>query len=65
MKSVFHKVLCYLLASLVFVSSTGFGLVEHSCLVSGKKELLTGDKPCCSGKMADRSPHFSGHSAQL
>ncbi|MES2734274.1 MAG: hypothetical protein V4714_21180 [Bacteroidota bacterium] len=51
MKSLIHTMFCYLLAGIVFVSSTGLGLVEHSCLMNGKKEMsMTSGKSCCSGK---------------
>lgn len=58
MKAIIHKMFCYLLAGLVFISSTGFGLVEHSCLMSGKKKIVMSEGPsCCSAKKStkDRS----------
>ena len=60
MKAIIRKMFCYLLAGLVFVSSTGFGLVEHSCLMSGKEKVAVSEgQSCCSAKKSTK-----GHSCQ-
>ena len=66
MKAIVRKVFCYLLAGLVFVSSTGFGLVEHSCLMSGKKKVvLSEDSSCCSAKKSTKGLSCQSQSASL
>lgn len=46
---------CYLLAGLVFISSTGFGLIEHSCLMSGEEKVILSDsQSCCSAKKSPK-----------
>jgi hypothetical protein len=63
MKALIQKIFCYLLAGLVFVSSTGFGLVEHSCLMSGKERVLKSDsQSCCSARKATKV--FAAQSAK-
>ena len=44
MKRVLHRWFCLLMACIVLVASTGFGLVEHSCMVRGKKLYLAAQK---------------------
>lgn len=48
MKPFTHRLFALLMAAIVLVSSTGFGLVEHSCVVRGKSVHLgyNKDKPC-------------------
>lgn len=40
MKRILHQTLCLLMACIVLITSTGFGLVEHSCMMRGKKVTL-------------------------
>jgi hypothetical protein len=51
MKAVFTKIFTYFLIGVVFLSSTGFGLIEHTCLIRNKKSAaLFETKGCCSRK---------------
>jgi len=55
MKRTLHQLFCLLMASVVLVTSTGFGLIEHACKVRGKQVQLasfrkeTSCKGCPSG----------------
>jgi len=40
MKRALLQFMCLLMASIVLITSTGFGLIEHSCMVRGKKVSL-------------------------
>ena len=40
MKRALLQLMCLLMASVVLITSTGFGLIEHSCIVRGKKVSL-------------------------
>ena len=65
MKAIISKMFCYLLAGLVFISSTGFGLVEHSCLMSGKKKVVMSEgQSCCSAKQPTKAKALSCQSQQ-
>ncbi len=65
MKTFILKTLSYLMVGVVFMSSTGFGLVEHSCLMSGKKErMLMSEKSCCSQKTVLLASHHAKKTAQ-
>jgi hypothetical protein len=65
MKTFILKTLSYLMVGVVFMSSTGFGLVEHSCLMSGKKErMLMSEKSCCTQKTVTLASHHPKKTAQ-
>src|SRR5436305_11767386 len=58
MKSFILKTLSYLMVGVVFISSTGFGLIEHSCLMGGKKErMMMNEKSCCADKTGALTTH--------
>ncbi|MDZ7935384.1 MAG: hypothetical protein U5M51_10575 [Emticicia sp.] len=49
MKKALFRIFNVLMAVVVLLSSTGFGLVEHSCTVRGKKTSLhNSDEACCN-----------------
>ncbi|QHT65840.1 hypothetical protein GXP67_03745 [Rhodocytophaga rosea] len=51
MKAVFTKIITYFLLGVVFLSSTGFGLIEHTCLIRNKKSASLFEKEgCCARK---------------
>jgi hypothetical protein len=51
MKAMFTKILTYFLIGVVFLSSTGFGLIEHTCFIRNKKSAsLFEKKGCCARK---------------
>lgn len=49
MKSFPTRFLTFLLAALILFTSTGFGLIEHSCAMRGKKSYSFVTKESCSG----------------
>ena len=49
MKNIKSRTLLVFLASLILFNSSGFGLVEHSCSMRGKKSYSFVNKPLCSG----------------
>lgn len=49
MNSLFHRSITILMASLILLSSTGFGVIEHVCLVKGKSLQMV--KEAASSKM--------------
>ncbi len=51
MKAMFRQMLAIFLIGVIFITTTGFGLLEHSCLMSGKKSASVFEKQsCCSKK---------------
>ena len=51
MKAVFTRIFTFFLIGVVFLSSTGFGLIEHTCLIRNKKSAaLFEKKGCCARK---------------
>lgn len=59
MKKALFRIFNVLMAVVVLLSSTGFGLVEHSCTVKGKQTSLhKSDAACCNKtSQKDTSPH--------
>lgn len=55
MKAVFTKFLTFFLMGIIFLSSTGFGLIEHTCLVSRKKSASLFEKDACCAKKKNTS----------
>lgn len=50
MKREFFRLLNIVMAVVVLMSSTGFGLIEHSCQMRGKKiSRISVSEPTCSG----------------
>lgn len=60
MKRALLRILSFMMACIVLITSTGFGFVEHSCLMRGKKMYLTVQKDSCKGCPSDK-----GHSLSL
>ena len=64
MKTRFHtRLICGLLALLVLLSSTGYGMVEHWCQMRGhSKSLLLAAKGCIKpcGATEEDAPHTNG-----
>lgn len=58
MKKAIFRIFNVLMAAVVLLSSTGFGLVEHSCTVKGKQTSLHKiGSPCCNKtSQKDSSP---------
>lgn len=56
MKKLLFKILNVFLAVVVLLSSTGFGLVEHSCTVKGKTTSLHKSKTFCCAKHSSKAP---------
>ncbi len=51
MKALFKKMLAMFLMGIIFISTTGFGLIEHTCLMSGSKSASVLEKQgCCTKK---------------
>nr|WP_293845738.1 hypothetical protein [uncultured Arsenicibacter sp.] len=61
MKRAVQHIVCLLMACIVLISSTGFGLLEHTCQMRGKKVQLIGlHDPACKGCPADRTAQSDG-----
>jgi hypothetical protein len=54
MKKKLHRSITFLMAVLVLVSSTGFGLIEHQCLMRGMSMKFVSEKKAesCKKKLA-------------
>lgn len=51
MKALFNRILAIFLMGVIFITTTGFGLLEHTCLMNKKKAaLLIEQKGCCTKK---------------
>jgi hypothetical protein len=51
MKAVRSRIFAFLMLGVIITLNTGMGLVEHTCLMSGKKSLSAhSQKSCCSKK---------------
>jgi hypothetical protein len=50
MKAMFRQVLAVFLMGVIFITTTGFGLLEHSCLMNGKKSASVLEKHSCCPK---------------
>jgi hypothetical protein len=62
MKQTLHRFAALAMACIVLVTSTGFGLVEHSCIVKGKSvHLLATEQSCGTCK----TPHTHQGTNQL
>jgi hypothetical protein len=55
MKKVLFRAFNVMMAVIVLLSSTGFGLVEHSCTVRGKQTSLHKNGAACCGKTQQQS----------
>lgn len=53
---MFKKFLTFFLMGLIFLSSTGFGLIEHTCIISRKKTALLFKTDSCCAKKKSTSP---------
>jgi hypothetical protein len=58
MKKAIFRIFNVMMAAVVLLSSTGFGLVEHSCIVKGKQTSLHKSRVNCCNKTSqkDSSP---------
>lgn len=58
MKRALFRIVNVLMAVVVLVSSTGFGLIEHSCQMRGKKitRLNTGESICVGCPPGQKAP---------
>lgn len=54
MKKVLFRIFNVLMAVVVLLSSTGFGLVEHSCTVKGKQTSLHKSGTACCNKVSHK-----------
>ncbi len=54
MKKALFRIFNVLMAVIVLLSSTGFGLVEHSCTVRGKQTSLHKSDGACCNKTAQK-----------
>lgn len=61
MKTAIQKAFIYLMVGIIFMSSTGFGLLEYSCTMSGKTETAFLKKEgCCSKSKTTTVKHTHG-----
>lgn len=56
MKKLLYKTFNVFLAVVVLISSTGFGLVEHSCTVKGKTTSLHKSNSFCCANHSSKAP---------
>jgi hypothetical protein len=52
--------LAMFLIGVIFITTTGFGLLEHSCLMSGKKSASVMQKKSCCSKKTNSSDSSGG-----
>jgi hypothetical protein len=58
MKAIRSRIFAFLMIGVVLTLSTGMGLVEHTCLMSGKKATSTEHrKGCCAKKSTKAASH--------
>ncbi len=57
MKKILFRTFNVMMAVIVLLSSTGFGLVEHSCTVRGKQTSLHKNGTACCGKTQQQTPN--------
>jgi hypothetical protein len=58
MKAIRSRMFAFLMIGVVLTLSTGMGLVEHTCLMSGKKATSAEHrKGCCAKKPAKAASH--------
>ena len=58
MKAIRSRIFAFLMIGVVLTLSTGMGLAEHTCLMSGKKTAATEHrKGCCAKKPAKATSH--------
>ena len=55
MKKAIFRIFNVMMAAVVLLSSTGFGLVEHSCTVKGKQTSLNKSRSACCNKTSQKS----------
>jgi hypothetical protein len=55
MKAMFRQLLAIFLMGVIFITTTGFGLLEHSCLMNGKKSASVLEKHACCPKKNNAS----------
>jgi hypothetical protein len=60
MKTMFNRMLAIFLMGVIFITTTGFGLLEHSCLMSSKKSASVFEKKGCCAKKKSTSAHADG-----
>ncbi len=60
MKAVFRKIITFFLAGVVFISSSGFGLIDHFCFMNGKKSTALYEKQGCCVKKKSAATHGDG-----
>lgn len=55
MKVMFRQILAIFLMGVIFITTTGFGLLEHSCLMKSKKSASMFEKRACCPKKKNTS----------
>ena len=60
MKARFRQFLAIFLMGVIFITTTGFGLLEHSCLMNSKKSASVFEKQACCPKKQNTATDTAG-----
>jgi hypothetical protein len=61
MKAIRSRMFAFLMIGVVLTLSTGMGLVEHTCLMSGKKATSTEHRKGCCAKKTPKAASHAGN----
>ena len=65
MKAIRSRMFAFLMIGVVLTLSTGMGLVEHTCLMSGKKATSAEHRKGCCAKKTGQSTSKAGNEATV
>lgn len=65
MKAIRSRLFAFLMIGVVLTFNTGMGLVEHTCLMSGKKTMSDEHRKGCCSKKSAQSASAMGEEATL
>jgi hypothetical protein len=65
MKAIRSRIFAFLMIGVVLTLSTGMGLVEHTCLMSGKKASFTEHRKGCCAKKTGKAASRAGNGATV
>jgi hypothetical protein len=65
MKAIRSRIFAFLMIGVVLTLSTGMGLVEHTCLMSGKKTASAEHRKGCCAKKSTKAASHAGDEATI
>ncbi len=65
MKAIRSRIFAFLMIGVVLTLSTGMGLVEHTCLMSGKKTAAAEHRKGCCAKKSTKTASRAGDEATV